>query len=54
VANSTQQDVVELLEFASRIPIHIEAQTFRLEKANEALQLLKAGRIDGAGVLEVA
>jgi len=53
VANSTRQDVVELLETAPQVPISTEVQLFPLQEANRALQLLKEGGIDGAGVLEV-
>ena len=53
VANSTRQDVTELLAIAPKVPIHTEVQTFALSDANEALQLLKEGKIDGAGVLKI-
>ncbi len=53
VANSTRQDAEELLRLAAEIPIHTEVQTFSLEEANRALQLLKEGKINGAAVLEV-
>jgi propanol-preferring alcohol dehydrogenase len=53
VTASTRQDGQELLELAAKIPIHPQVQLFPLEKANEALQLLKAGKIDGAAVLSV-
>ncbi|MFZ5450709.1 MAG: hypothetical protein ACOZF2_02370 [Thermodesulfobacteriota bacterium] len=41
------------LELVARIPIHPQVQFFSLEEAKRALQLLKAGEIDGAGVLAV-
>jgi len=53
VANSTRQDVIELLEIAPNVPVRTEVQTFPLNKANEALRLLKEGKIDGAGVLKI-
>lgn len=53
VANSTRQDGEELLKIASEIPIHTETQLFPLEEANHALQALKQGKINGAGVLEI-
>jgi len=53
VANSTRQDVEELLSLAPLAPLRTEVQTFPLDQANEALALLKAGRIQGAGVLTV-
>jgi propanol-preferring alcohol dehydrogenase len=54
VANSTRQDVRDLLELAAAIPLHTETEIFPLAEANRALQLLKAGKINGAGVLEIA
>lgn len=53
VANCTRRDARELLCLAAEIPVRAEVQSFRLEKANRALQALKHSRIDGAGVLLV-
>ena len=53
VANSTRQDVLDLLKLAAEIPIRAEVQTFALEEANHALQLLKQSRFRGAGVLTI-
>ena len=53
VANSTRQDAREFLELAAEVPIHTEVTEFALEDANVALQQLKAGSINGAGVLRV-
>jgi propanol-preferring alcohol dehydrogenase len=53
VTASTRRDGRELLELAAEIPIVTKTMSFPLEEANEALGLLKAGRIDGAGVLLV-
>jgi propanol-preferring alcohol dehydrogenase len=53
VANSTRQDVHELLRLAAEIPIRTEVEIFPLAEANRALQHLKAGKINGAGVLEI-
>ena len=53
VANSTRQDAVELLRLAAEIPIHTEVEVFPLREANQALQLLKAGKVKGAGVLRI-
>jgi alcohol dehydrogenase, propanol-preferring len=52
-ANSTREDVRELLELAGRIPIRTEVQVFPLEAANETLQRLKRSEIRGAGVLTI-
>jgi len=53
VANSTRDDVRELLQLAATIPLRTEVEVFPLLEANRALQLLKAGQINGAGVLEI-
>ncbi len=53
VANSTRQDAEELLKVAAEIPVQTEVETFPLQDANRALQLLKASKIRGAGVLEI-
>lgn len=54
VANVTRRDALEFLPLAAQIPIVPETQEFKLEEANEALVLLKEGRIRGAGVLKIA
>ena len=54
VANVTRRDAQEFLPLAAEIPIVPETQEFRLEEANEALILLKEGKIRGAGVLRIA
>jgi propanol-preferring alcohol dehydrogenase len=51
VANSTCQDVIDFLKIAAEIPVRTEIEVFLLEEANRALQLLKASKISGAGVL---
>jgi len=53
VANITRKDAQEFLSLASEIPIILEVQEFRLEEANQALILLKQGKIQGAGVLRM-
>ena len=53
VANITRKDVQEFLPLAAKIPIIPEVQEFRLEEANQALILLKQGKIQGAGVLRM-
>jgi propanol-preferring alcohol dehydrogenase len=54
VANVTRRDAEEFLPLAAAIPIMPETQEFRLEEANEALILLREGRIRGAAVLTMA
>lgn len=53
VANSTRKDVIEFLDLAAKIPVKTEIEVFLLEEANRALQLLKNGKINGAGVLKI-
>jgi len=54
VANITRRDALEFLPLAAEIPIIPEVREFRLEEANEALILLKRGKIQGAAVLRIA
>lgn len=54
VANVARQDAVEFLPLAAEIGIKPEVQPFEFEAANQALVLLKQGRIRGAGVLRVS
>lgn len=51
VANSTRQDVLELLVLATEIPIHTDVTTFPLSQANEVLQAMKESRFNGDAVL---
>ncbi len=53
VANITRKDALEFLPLAAEIPILPEVQEYRLEEANQALILLKEGKIQGAGVLRM-
>ncbi len=53
VANITRKDIQEFLPLAAKIPILPEVQEFNLEEANQALLLLKQGKIQGAGVLKM-
>ncbi|HET8651739.1 MAG TPA: zinc-dependent alcohol dehydrogenase family protein [Gaiellaceae bacterium] len=54
VANLTRHDGEEFLELAPRVPVRTHVETFRLEEANDALDRLRAGRIQGAAVISVA
>jgi propanol-preferring alcohol dehydrogenase len=51
VANLTRRDGEELLALASEIPLKIHTEVFPLDAANDALQCLRQGRIQGAAVL---
>lgn len=54
VANIARRDAEEFLPLAAEIPIIPEVREFELEQANEALNLLKQGKIQGAGVLKIS
>jgi propanol-preferring alcohol dehydrogenase len=51
VANLTRADGTEFLKVAARVPVKTATTTFALACANEALDLLRAGKIEGAAVL---
>ncbi len=53
VTANTRADGEGLLREASEIPIRPKVTLFPLDEANQALQLLKADRISGSGVLVV-
>lgn len=53
VANSTRQDVRELLDLAADVPVRTETETFSMTEANQALRKLKHSEIRAAGVLQV-
>jgi propanol-preferring alcohol dehydrogenase len=54
VANLTRDDARELLALAPGIPIRTHVTTYPLERANDALDDVRGGRIEGAAVLVVA
>jgi propanol-preferring alcohol dehydrogenase len=51
VANLTRQDAVEFLDLAPRAKVRTTTTVYPLERANEALADLRAGRFQGAAVL---
>ena len=51
VANLTRRDAEEFMTVASSIPIDTRTQKFQLAEANEALQCLREGELEGAAVL---
>ena len=53
VANVARRDALEFLPLAAEIGITPKVQEFDLGQANEALVILKAGRMQGAGVLKI-
>ncbi len=51
VANLTRKDGEEFLRIAPEVPVRTEVTHFPLERANEALEALRAGEIEGAAVV---
>jgi alcohol dehydrogenase, propanol-preferring len=51
VANLTRKDGVDFLQLASEMNIVTETTPYPMDRANEALNDLRAGRFDGAAVL---
>jgi propanol-preferring alcohol dehydrogenase len=53
VANLTRKDGQELLSIAPKIPIRTSVTIYELERAEEALGDLRAGRFEGTAVIRV-
>lgn len=53
VANLTRQDGEEFLRIAPDVPVRTEITKFPLAEANEALDRLRSGNIEGAAVLTI-
>jgi propanol-preferring alcohol dehydrogenase len=53
VANLTRKDGEEFLALAPRVPVRTEIELYPLERANEALERLRAGSVRGAAVLRI-
>jgi propanol-preferring alcohol dehydrogenase len=51
VANLTRYDGKEFLGLASRVRVHSRIQTFPLDEANDALDRLRHGSLQGTAVL---
>jgi len=53
VANLTRQDGEEFLALAPKVPIRTEVNLFPLSQANEALEAIRCGKIEGSAVLVI-
>ena len=51
VANLTRRDGEEFLAIAPKVPVRTTVQTFALTAANEAMNRLRQGKLQGAAVL---
>jgi propanol-preferring alcohol dehydrogenase len=54
VANLTRKDAEDFLRLAPLVPVRTATHLYRLERANDALADLRAGRFEGAAVLDVS
>jgi propanol-preferring alcohol dehydrogenase len=52
VANLTRKDAAEFMEIVPKVPVRATTQTFALEQANDALNFLRSGKLQGAAVLK--
>ena len=53
VANLTRADAQEFLALAPQVPVRTRINEFSLDEAERALELLRAGRIEGAAVIDL-
>jgi alcohol dehydrogenase, propanol-preferring len=53
VANLTRRDAAELLSLAPAVPVRTRVTAYPLDRVNEALDALRAGRITGAAVVQI-
>jgi propanol-preferring alcohol dehydrogenase len=53
VANLTRRDAEEFLQLAPKVPVKTRTVPYPLERANQALDDLRAGRLQGAAVLQI-
>jgi alcohol dehydrogenase, propanol-preferring len=51
IANLTRKDAAEFIDIAPKVPVRTTTQPFALEQANEALNQLRSGKVEGAAVL---
>jgi len=51
VANLTRRDAEEFLRLAPQAGVHVETVVYPLDRANDALDDLRRGRLRGAAVL---
>jgi len=53
VANLTRKDARDFLELIKTTPINLTVTTFELEQANDAIEAIRKGDIDGSAVLTI-
>ncbi len=53
VANLTRKDADEFMKIAPKVPVRTTTHPFPLEQANEALNQMRSGKLEGAAVLAI-
>jgi propanol-preferring alcohol dehydrogenase len=53
VANLTRRDGEEFLAIAAKVPVKTRVQVYPLDRANDALDGLRSGKVEGAAVLSM-
>lgn len=53
VANSTRQDVKDIIEISKKLKFKIEAEIYNFEELNLALKKLEEGRVQGSAILKI-
>ena len=53
VANLTRSDGVEFMRLAPEVPVRTRVSAYPLDRAQEALEDLRAGRVHGAAVVTI-
>ena len=51
VANLTRQDGLNFFDLLESVPVHTQTELFPLSEANEAIERLRNGQVNGAAVL---
>lgn len=53
VANLTRQDGIEFMQLAKKIPLQVTVTSYPLEEANQALNAIRNGSLEGSAVLTI-
>lgn len=53
VANLTRQDAIDYMRLVQKTPLKVSVTAFPLEKANDALDAIRTGKLEGSAVLEI-
>lgn len=53
VANLTRQDGIDFMELVRKVPLELSVTVFPLEDANQALEAIRKGELEGSAVLKI-